>query len=219
MTIAKFLDFVEPPFQRKDRPRAGVVPYTFYNKKLHLCFGEDYRTKTIMDFAGGMERYDSSMIATAIREFNEETLGVFGSLTTEILQNATVVSQRFPAEYKGRKIIQDMVLIFVPVDEFPLSYTRAFQAKIQPKIQEAIRFKSDKNLEIRDFLWLTPELINQAIEGKYFFPMYSKVVEFFKLTPDLESILSPIPPKESDTPLEPTSVHTDSSLTMTTSPS
>lgn len=187
MTIAKFLDFKEPPFQRRDRPRAGVVPYTIYNGKLYLCFGEDYRTKTIIDFAGGMEKFDQSMIATAIREFSEETLGVFGPLTKDELNRSTVISQRFPAEYKGRTIMQDMVLIFVPVDEFPLSYTRAYQAKVQ----ESLRFHPERFLEIKDFLWLTPELIETAMAGKYCFPMYSKVIEFLRLTPNLNSILHP----------------------------
>lgn len=84
---------------RDDRHhRGGIIPYlttevagfpqTFY------CLGLDYSSGNITDFAGKREyQRDRDIIDTSLREFQEETLRVFGNLTREdlIRRRSTVI--------------------------------------------------------------------------------------------------------------------------------
>lgn len=56
---------------------AGILPITWYNGTLLFLVGKDIRDNTWADMGGKAERYDrSDPIATACREFCEETYGV-----------------------------------------------------------------------------------------------------------------------------------------------
>ena len=57
--------------------RAAVMPYTFdKDNRLLFLVGKDKNSGDITDFGGGRKKYEYSLNA-AIREFNEETSGVF----------------------------------------------------------------------------------------------------------------------------------------------
>lgn len=56
---------------------AGILPYTIMNNTIYFLLGKDKYEKSWADFGGKMERMDNNVkIATASREFHEETLGV-----------------------------------------------------------------------------------------------------------------------------------------------
>ena len=60
---------------------AGFIPTTMYKGKLYFLFGKEniYATNPgYSDFGGGTDNNESYM-ETAIREFTEETTGIFGS--------------------------------------------------------------------------------------------------------------------------------------------
>lgn len=65
--------------------RAGIVLFYVENDSLYFVFGYDRKTHELTDFAGGLLPTDRSMIDTAIREFDEESLGIFDKLTYEKL--------------------------------------------------------------------------------------------------------------------------------------
>lgn len=62
--------------------RAGVIPYTVHNDRLYFLFGRDYKTGEICDFGGGRKKNETSK-DTAIREFKEETNGIFSKLYSD----------------------------------------------------------------------------------------------------------------------------------------
>jgi hypothetical protein len=61
--------------------RAGVIAYIEVpgpvRPQLYFCLGLDQRTGDITDFGGGVTKKDSTALHAALREFHEETLGIF----------------------------------------------------------------------------------------------------------------------------------------------
>ena len=54
---------------------AGILPITWMHGTALFLLGRDIRDGTYSDFGGKRERYDRNELATASREFYEETLG------------------------------------------------------------------------------------------------------------------------------------------------
>ena len=54
---------------------AGILPITWVDNVALFLVGRDIRDGTYSDFGGKRERYDRNEVATASREFYEETLG------------------------------------------------------------------------------------------------------------------------------------------------
>ena len=54
---------------------AGILPITYVDGVPMFLVGEDVRDGSYSDFGGKNERYDRNVIATACREFYEESLG------------------------------------------------------------------------------------------------------------------------------------------------
>lgn len=89
ISIVEFIDLIAKMSRSERLHRGGIIPYTtgeingftytFY------CLGLDYSSGNITDFAGKREPRDRDIIETSIREFQEETLGVFGPLRREDL--------------------------------------------------------------------------------------------------------------------------------------
>ena len=61
------------------RPRrAGVIIYTVSNGRLYFAMGLDSNTHDLTDFGGTVEyETDENAVKGALREFSEETLGIF----------------------------------------------------------------------------------------------------------------------------------------------
>lgn len=61
--------------------RAGVIPYTVCNGRLFFLMGVDSQYNQVTDFGGGSKK-DENALQTALREFNEETNGIFSNYTS-----------------------------------------------------------------------------------------------------------------------------------------
>ena len=60
---------------------AGVLPYTIQSGEVFFLLGKDTRDGLLSDYGGKCEPEDRGIpLKTAIREFNEESLGMFGSV-------------------------------------------------------------------------------------------------------------------------------------------
>ena len=64
--------------------RGGIIIYTTYHQQIYLGLAVDSQTHDLTDF-GGQLYYDSDpdCIAGSLREFQEETMGIFAPLTAE----------------------------------------------------------------------------------------------------------------------------------------
>ena len=56
--------------------RAGVIPYIVNKGRLYILLARDRKTMEICDFGGGVKKYENCFEG-ALREFNEETCGIF----------------------------------------------------------------------------------------------------------------------------------------------
>jgi len=59
--------------------RSGVIPFTSYKGKLYFCLGIDKISGELTDFGGGVKLTDKTPVHAAIREFRDESKGVFSS--------------------------------------------------------------------------------------------------------------------------------------------
>lgn len=125
--------------------RSGIVPYTdkIHPKSRYYCLGIDYYFGHITEFAGKVDTLkDGDIIDTALREFHEETGGIFAPLTREDLISQNV------------EILHDdlSLLVFVRVDVDNLTdsvsrYARYIQPKIMAYEQWKLKTQKRKHLQ------------------------------------------------------------------------
>lgn len=90
--------------------RAGIIVYTVdpdapKGSRLKFWLGNDSKSGDLTDFGGGVSyRKDGSALNGALREFNEESHGVFGEFTPEQLQDCMAIYNR------------SMLIIFLRID-------------------------------------------------------------------------------------------------------
>ena len=84
--------------------RAGVIPFTIYNDEMYFLLACDRRSRDLCDFGGGC-KMGESLLTTAIREFQEESNGIF-----EQHYSPQVFGESVPV------IGKNMTIIFLPID-------------------------------------------------------------------------------------------------------
>lgn len=130
----------------KYRPqRAGVIPYTVLEDKLLFAFGLDSNFRELTDFGGGVSyKKDKTAIVGALREFKEESLGIFGDLNPKDMGKSFVVYN------------SDMMIIF-------------FRTEVDPKEKNTLfqdRLKEEENPEVCDVVWLNEEELRKSLDPK-----------------------------------------------------
>lgn len=76
--------------------RAGVIPYTKIDNIFYFCLGIDSRHRELTELAGGVSySTDFNWINGAIREFREESLGIFENLTVDDVKNSPVIFDEY----------------------------------------------------------------------------------------------------------------------------
>ena len=112
------------------RKRGGVIPYVVTETDFLFCLGVDTRSGDLTDFGGGISARDKNTVVGSIREFAEETLGVFDIFG--IFDENSVVTSR------------DNMLLFIPVPVDPRQITLIFREKVQ----------KEQRPEVCDIVWL-----------------------------------------------------------------
>jgi hypothetical protein len=129
--------------------RGGIIPYivvpTDDGIQRLYGFGLDSTSADLTDFGGKRDPDDRDIIDTAIREFDEETLSVFGQVTPQDLVGSTII-------YDSQSAI-----IFYRYEIKPES--------ILPLIQEfKDRAKRLRESEITTLVWLTEDQLRRAVQ-------------------------------------------------------
>jgi hypothetical protein len=138
---------------KKSLKRAGIVLFAKYKKSIWFGMGIDRMSGDISDFGGHRMKKDSDILETAIREFEEETLGVCGKIKKENIKNCYSVHDN------------NIVVIFYPTEI---------------NIKESINiFKNtvSGNTEMSGLIWIKQEklkriLSDTEVEGP---KIYSKI--------------------------------------------
>lgn len=144
--------------------RAGIVPYCNLKGIRFYCFGVEDGVGALADFGGQVDPADNDLLDTAIREFSEETLNVFGELTRESLQDC----QCF--------ITNSTLEIFYEVNPTMSIYNGKFDLKIKQNTTEVVRF-----------VWLSRNQVYNYIaqsklktKGGNMYHMYDKIAHLFR---------------------------------------
>lgn len=138
--------------------RAGVIPYTCVNNKLYFLLGKDTKTKELTDFGGGVKLTETSLKG-AVREFKEETSGIFGKNVYDITNFLTSF-----ALTDGK----NMTIVFLYIDD---GWMRIAKQK----------FAERKNREICELQWISEEEFRNLINSSSVV-IWSKVRKFLQKT-------------------------------------
>ena len=141
--------------------RAGVIVYTIYKGKTYFILGIDTASGNITDFGGGISFKRENAITGGLREFSEETLGIFGSIDVDEIKNCVSVHN------------DKEVIIFVP-----------FKINIESKYLEFMsRVKQVENPEVMDLFILNKKQFISLIDGRDIngITMYDKIRNLLSL--------------------------------------
>lgn len=149
--------------------RAGIIPYTKTKKGLLFWLGVD-PSKDLTDFGGQSKVSDKDFLSTATREFEEESLGVFGEIDLENLYNSLCV-------YDGK-----MVIIF-----YQLKYEPCF---LHTNFEKLV--KQEKRVEVENLFCVNEgkmtNLIKRAPSKQRLYDRIRKSLSFFQPNDLFESI-------------------------------
>ena len=166
------LDCVKPQ-------RAGVIIYTVVNGSTYFGFGLDSKTHDLTDFGGGViYKVDGNAIIGALREFEEETLGIFEPVSIEDIKQCPVI-------YDNHNLI-----IFIHMNIDPDTTCLAFHEKYRRTMN--INMMDDQKRRHRDpevcgITWLTWEEFQLSIKEKGI--MFSRVQRFLTRAEDFSYLL------------------------------
>ncbi|SHO33117.1 Hypothetical protein BQ3484_49 [Cedratvirus A11] len=146
--------------------RAGVIVYTLYTpcsleknpkNKLLFCMGVDRKTSEITDFGGGVSyKKDKTTAAGALREFTEESLGVFGKFYPSSLDNCVVVYNN------------NMAIFFLPLVCSPEDITHTFSE----------RYRKERSNEVSSLAWMDKKgFLRCLFAEKIFYVRVSKLLQ------------------------------------------
>lgn len=141
--------------------RCGVVPYTYKSGHLYFCLGRDRTTGELGDFGGGVKK-DERVLSAGLREFAQETKGIFGERYSSINNVTNKVALCTP----------QMTIIFVPVSPDWIE-----------KAPELFRNKSctDKHSnEMTELVWLDERSLRYHVTSGSSKMIWRKVKTFFR---------------------------------------
>jgi len=130
----------------KVRPaRAGIIPYVKNEKddNLIFAFGVDVNFRELTDFGGGVSyKKDKSAVIGALREFQEESLGVFGSFKPKDVSKCFVLYN------------MEMMILFLFLDCDPEEINKLFHERLEDE---------DKP-EVDDISWMSLKELQESLK-------------------------------------------------------
>nr|QBK89882.1 MAG: NUDIX hydrolase [Pithovirus LCPAC101] len=132
--------------------RSGVIIYTICDNKFYFGLGVDHESGDITDFGGGIKKKDFSLIDGTLREFTEESLGVFGKFSHDEIEKCICVYN------------QHTMIVFIPL--------KLDKNKINKTFNQ--RLKYVKEPEVDSIFWITKETFINLVYGKKVYDEYEK---------------------------------------------
>jgi len=138
--------------------RAGVIMMTTLHDQRLYGFGVDKTYNQLTDFAGGVKKYENA-IEAALREFSEETYGLFTKIPIQHVADSMVI-------YDKHNLILFLNIDSTMIDINDLSV--AFQA---------LKKEHQGKIEIDHIMWITEQQLQYAIQYHTNF-IYSRLRNF-----------------------------------------
>ena len=140
---------------------SGILPITWVNGTLLFLVGQDVRDGSYSDFGGKMERYDRNIIATACREFYEESLGCI----LDIKQIRARINPQTTIMLRGKT--QNANSYFMYITEIP------YIPHVRSTFRKLVGFFRAKNIqrmyiEKTDVQWVTFDMLREIHKRSVF---------------------------------------------------
>ena len=165
LTLLPLMIFAAQLARMKTR-RAGIIPYPLINEEIWFLLAQHRETKEFGDFGGGVRKTEFALEG-AVREFGEETSGVFGDLQLTLNDLSCSLAVVDAKQY--------MTVIFMYLDPMWFEKVR-------------LNFDGSQCAEISSVAWVHEKAFQQMVAvGTYRRNvMWSKVQSFFQkiLSPD-----------------------------------
>ena len=142
-------------FNKVKPSRSGIIVYTRYQGKTYFILGIDTVSGDITDFGGGVSVKTENAITGGLREFSEESLGIFGEITIEELKRCVCVYD------------ESNIIIFVPIK---IDISRKYYEFINRL--KLIKYPEVKDLSILDTKEFISLINGNDIDGNI---MYDKI--------------------------------------------
>lgn len=157
LTSAKYLESAKTN-------RCGVIPYTIANGSIYFLLARDKSTKELGDFGGGVRKSEFALTA-ALREFYEESHGIFG----QIYKSESDMSNKV-ALVDGN----NMAIIFAPLESAWLEDAQRVFLENPPK--------KKKEDEVSELVWVSEYNFSSLIKGESVSRniLWSKIQSFFR---------------------------------------
>lgn len=154
---------------RLNLSRAAVVPYTIRSGKIHFMMGIDKKYKDISDFGGGVKKNENPLNA-ALREFEEESIGIFPKdMYSSLVKKHTHIAA--VADNINTRYVKSMCCLFIPVDE---EWIDKSLSKFNKRITNSTHL-SKCQMEIGDILWISEDNIHMEITTR----MWKSIRDFY----------------------------------------
>ncbi len=139
LTIGKYLE-------RYDIARCGIIPYCVEigTRNLWFLLARDRLTDELGDFGGGVQKYETCLMA-GLREFHEESRGIFSSEYTTVEDMASAIAY----------VDKHMAIIFIPVSPVYLRTAEQNFINIKP-VKKA-------SLEVSELIWISEKYFTDLI--------------------------------------------------------
>lgn len=157
LTSAKYLESAKTN-------RCGVIPYTIANGSIYFLLARDKTTRELGDFGGGVRKSEFALTA-ALREFYEESHGIFG----QIYKSESDMSNKV-ALVDG----SNMAIVFVPLDSMWLEEAQRVFLEHPPK--------KKKEDEVSELVWVSEYTFSSLIKGESVSKniLWTKIQSFFR---------------------------------------
>lgn len=119
--------------------RAGVIMYTVHNGCTYFCVGLDAQTHDLSDLAGSVRRKYETGVGGALREFEEESLGIFEEITESEVAHCPVI------------YTQKDLVIFIRLEVNPHEVCEKFAKEYQSVMDS----RGDTRMSMK---WVEPEM-------------------------------------------------------------
>ena len=118
--------------------RASILPFVVVNSTPVFLLQIDARYHELSDFGGGVKKSDASAIHTALREFYEESLGIFGHIEYKDIQNCFCLYE----QDKNGNVSN--LCIFVRLDINPNDVSKVFKMRYVEEVNKGRKERNDK---------------------------------------------------------------------------
>lgn len=160
-----FTDYIKNiDFSNQKQKRAGVVIYGTYGDTMVFMLGIDTNSGNITDFGGGIKLKYETPLEGGLREFVEESLGVFGDIKENELADQIMV------------YTEDIMIVFI---HFKIDFKEIMNIFSQRLNQLLIYGISP---EVNSLILMTKDQFIQLVEGGKVDNriMYDKIRSFLK---------------------------------------